>query len=52
MGKDDPETMPLHIRVPKKMYNSLLKRLADLRKTQPMANLSDAVRDALEKGLR
>lgn len=44
--------MALHIRVPKSLYDKLIARLAALRETNPMANLSDAVRDVIEKGVR
>jgi predicted DNA-binding protein len=42
----------LHIRVPEDLYERLLKRLDTDRKGRPLANLSDAVREALERGLK
>ena len=42
----------LHVRIPTDVYAKLLARRDTLRKTQPMANLSDAVREVLEEGLK
>jgi hypothetical protein len=46
------ETHALQVRVPLTVYKRLLVRRDKLRKSQPMASLSDAVREALERGLK
>lgn len=42
----------LHVRISKDLFDKLLARRDALRKTNPMTNLSDAVRIMLEDGVR
>jgi hypothetical protein len=52
VAQKSADSVPLHVLVPKTLFDKLLARLATIRKTNPLANLSDAVRDAIEEGVR
>jgi hypothetical protein len=42
----------LHVRVPKVLFDKLIARRDALRKTNPMLNLSEAVRTLLEESMK
>jgi hypothetical protein len=44
------ETVGLHVRMPKELYERLLLQRDRLRKKRPMTNLSETVREILERG--
>ncbi len=43
---------PLHIRVPKSLKEKIKKHMTSMRRKDAMANLSDAIRDLIERGLK
>lgn len=49
--RPDPELVGMHVRVPALLYMKLLSHRDFLRKRNPMATFSDAVRALLEAGI-
>ena len=49
--RSDTHAHALHVRLSEDLREKLIKRMAKFRKEDPMASLSDVVRDLLEKAL-
>jgi len=50
-ANEGEKLVALHVRIPEALHARLLASLEELRKKQPMANVSTAIREALDRGL-
>ncbi len=52
MASRPEQPSELHVKIPDDLRKQLFRYLATMRKKEPMATLSDAVRELLEEGLK